>query len=421
MYATTVENIYIRERIISKFWPLASLVLIVFIFDSFFISNDYLTGWLHLVNLVLLSVSLSVCLNRKKILLACNILSGIGMITILSFLFTGGPANAGFWWSIVYVIGVFLVTTKKWAIFWLSLYILLTFIVVLLSLNKIVTILYSVEELVHLLFVFMATFAFVYYFNQVNEKYLRLANERAEELSHLNKDLISLNKELEEFAYVASHDLQEPLQTIQNFTGLLDKQYRGKLGEDTDQYFQFIINASSKMKTLIKELLDLSRVGRNLAVTIVDCNKVLNEVLSDMKLSIDQSGAKIVSSTLPKISGSETELKQLFQNLISNALKFAKKNSTPHLEITFEEKEDNYLFSFKDNGIGVDEKYKNRIFIIFQRLHTADEYPGIGIGLAVCKKIIDAHRGKIWLESVPDSGCNFYFTLPKLNLVNNGN
>jgi signal transduction histidine kinase len=412
MQTNTSENIYIRERVIIKFWPLASLVLIIFILLSF-ISKDYISGWIHLVNLLFINVSIFICLKAKKILLACNTLAAIGLITIMTFLFTGGPANTGFWWSIVYVVGVFLVTSKKWAVFWLLLYVIITLSIIGLSLGGVVTIAYAVPELLHLLFVFIITFAFVYYFNQVCEYYLRLANKRAEELARLNNELTSANKELEEFAYVASHDLQEPLQTITNFTGLLEKQYTGKLDEDADQYLGFILNASSKMRALIKDLLDLSRVGRDVKLTTVDCNAVLKEVMTQMEASLHQNKVKIRSSSLPVLSANEMGLSQLFQNLISNAIKFRVSDVDPEIEIAVEEKENEYLFSFKDNGIGIEEKYKSRIFIIFQRLHSADEYPGTGIGLAVCKKIIAQHNGKIWVESERGKGSIFYFTVAR--------
>jgi signal transduction histidine kinase len=415
MQVNTSENIYIRERVIIKFWPLASLVLVIFILESFFISKNYLSGSIHLANLLFITVSIFICLRAKKVLLACNLLAAIGMITIMTFLFTGGPANTGFWWSIVYVVGVFLVTSKKWAIFWLSLYVVATLTIAGLSLAGAVTLAYAIPELLHLLIVFIITFAFVYYFNQVCEYYLGLANKRAEELARLNHELTSANKELEEFAYVASHDLQEPLQTITNFTGLLEKQYTGKLDGDADQYLGFILNASSKMKALIKDLLDLSRVGRDVAFTTVDCNHVLKDVVAQMKVSIQQNKVKIHSSSLPVVQANEMGLRQLFQNLVSNALKFRVKDVDPEIEIAVEEKMDEYLFSFKDNGIGIEEKYKNRIFIIFQRLHSADEYPGTGIGLAVCKKIIAQHKGKIWVESEPGKGSIFYFTLARQN------
>lgn len=415
MRKSILKDIYIRERIIRRFWPLASLVLVLFILESFFVSKSPVTGWVHLLNLLVLTVSLFVCLKNKRVLQACNILAAIGMITILTFLFTGGPANTGFWWSIVYVVGVFLVTTKKWAIFWLLSYVLITVAIVGLSLNGMVSIAYGFPELLHLLFVFITTFAFVYYFNAVCEYYLRLANERADELSRLNKQLTSANKELEEFAYVASHDLQEPLQTIHNFTGLLEKQYTGKLDTDGDQYLKFIINASTRMKSLIRDLLELSRVGRKGKFDWVDCNQVLKDLLEELSVSVRQSGAKILAPAFPPVKGNKTELKQLFQNLISNAIKFTVPGRRPEIEISVEEKPGEYLFSVKDNGIGIEEKYKNRIFVIFQRLHATDEYPGTGIGLSVCKKIVAGHRGKIWVESVPGQGSTFRFTLSKEN------
>ena len=223
--------------------------------------------------------------------------------------------------------------------------------------------------------------------------------------------------ELEQFAYVASHDLQEPLRTIDNFVGLLDKKYSKQTDKETTQYFKFIVNATSKMQNLIKDLLEFSRVGKNMLFTIVDCNKVLQEVIADLDISIKESNAKIITATLPVLQGNETELKRLFQNLISNAIKFHKKNVFPEISITVEEKEKEYLFAIKDNGIGIEEKYMNKLFIIFQRLHTAEEYPGTGIGLATCKKIVTLHKGKIWIKSKLGEGSTFYFTLSneKLN------
>jgi light-regulated signal transduction histidine kinase (bacteriophytochrome) len=222
-----------------------------------------------------------------------------------------------------------------------------------------------------------------------------------------------VNKELEQFVYVASHDLQEPLRTISNFAGLFEEEYSDKLDEDTNTYLQFIVNATSRMQNLIKDLLDFSRIGRKIVFQIVDCNKVLSEVTAEMGSSIKESNAKITYPELPSLKGNEIELKQLFQNLISNAIKFRKKDVPPEIEITAEEKESEYLFSVKDNGIGFEEEYKEKIFIIFQRLHNATEYPGTGIGLATCKKIVTQHNGKIWVESKLGEGSIFYFTISK--------
>ncbi|MES2138271.1 MAG: ATP-binding protein [Bacteroidota bacterium] len=256
----------------------------------------------------------------------------------------------------------------------------------------------------------------------------RRVKERTLELETVNKvllikseELIGSNKELEQFAYVASHDLQEPLRTINNYVGLLVKTYSGKKNEDTELYFTFILTATSKMQNLIKDLLDFSRVGRNMSFAAVDCNKILKEAIADLDLSIKESNAKITSAILPVLSGNETELKRLFLNLISNAIKFHKKNGIPEIAITVEAKDTEYLFAIKDNGIGIEEQYIPKLFIIFQRLHKVEEYPGTGIGLATCKKIVTLHNGKIWLESKLGEGSTFYFTLPKgNNLKHNG-
>lgn len=238
-------------------------------------------------------------------------------------------------------------------------------------------------------------------------------SEEKGKVETINNDLSSANKELEQFAYVASHDLQEPLRTISIFVGLLEEKYSGKIDEDTKQYLKFIVNAASKMQNLIKDLLDFSQIGRNISFAATDCNNILKEVIANIGATIKVSNAKITSTVLPVVIGNEIELRQLFQNLISNAIKFHKKNSNPEIEITCVEKETEYLFAFKDNGIGLEEQYKDRIFIIFQRLHTATEYAGTGIGLATCKKIVALHNGKIWMESKLGHGSIFYFTIPK--------
>jgi len=238
-------------------------------------------------------------------------------------------------------------------------------------------------------------------------------SEEKGKVETINNDLSSANKELEQFAYVASHDLQEPLRTISIFVGLLEEKYSGKIDEDTKQYLKFIVNATSKMQNLIKDLLDFSQIGRNISFEATDCNNILKEVIANIGATIKVSNAKITSTVLPVVIGNEIELRQLFQNLISNAIKFHKKNSNPEIEITFVEKDTEYLFAFKDNGIGIEEQYKDRIFIIFQRLHTVTEYAGTGIGLATCKKIVTLHNGKIWIESKLGNGSIFYFTIPK--------
>ncbi len=226
-----------------------------------------------------------------------------------------------------------------------------------------------------------------------------------------NFKLEQKNKELEQFAYVASHDLQEPLRTTISFVEIFKQQYFGKLDSKADKYLDFIVQASDRMRVLINDLLDFSRIGINKDVQQVDCNMVLKDAVTDLDKAIKDSGAEIQSEILPVVSGYSTELKQLFQNLISNSIKFRHKDLTPKIKISAEEKSDHWRFAFSDNGIGIDPKYNERIFIIFQRLHTRKEYQGSGIGLSHCKKIAELHHGKIWVQSTPGKGCTFYFTI----------
>lgn len=235
-----------------------------------------------------------------------------------------------------------------------------------------------------------------------------------DELKQKTNELSEMNKDLEQFVYIASHDLQEPLRTISNFVGLLDETFSEKADEDTKQYLQFILIATSRMQHQIKGLLDFTRDRKTIPFVSVDLNKILKEAITDLDITIKENNAKITHATLPVLVGCEEELKQLFLNLISNALKFRKKNVIPEIEITFEEKDIEYLFAIKDNGIGIEEKHFDKLFIIFQRLNITDQYEGTGIGLAICKKIINLHNGKIWVKSKLGEGCTFYFTISKL-------
>lgn len=230
-----------------------------------------------------------------------------------------------------------------------------------------------------------------------------------------NRELEQKNKELEQFAYVASHDLQEPLRTTSSFSELLQRQYKGKLDEKADKYLTFINQSSDRMKVLIQDLLDYSRIGRKKELEQVDCNIILKEVLADIDVAIKETQAEINFCRLPVIKGSATEIKQLFQNLIINAIKFRRENESPVINICARKKNRYWEFSCRDNGIGISDEHSERIFIIFQRLHTRSEYEGSGIGLAHCKKIVEMHGGKIWLESEPSCGSTFYFTIPEKN------
>jgi PAS domain S-box-containing protein len=225
-------------------------------------------------------------------------------------------------------------------------------------------------------------------------------------------ELDQKNKELEQFVYIASHDLQEPLLTVNNFIELIQTEYENRLDDDAKLYFRFMSQATLRMKNLIKGLLDYSRIGREKTVSRVDCNHLLGTVLKDMSATISECGALVTSTRLPVIHGYKTELRQLFQNLISNALKFRKSGVTPLIDICADRIGQNWRFSVKDNGIGIDPLHQEKIFKIFQRLHTRDLYEGNGIGLANCKKIVEMHGGTIYVVSQSGAGSIFYFNIP---------
>ncbi|WP_200975190.1 PAS domain S-box protein [Echinicola sp. 20G] len=233
-------------------------------------------------------------------------------------------------------------------------------------------------------------------------------------LETFNQQLQTKNKELEQFAYVASHDLQEPLRTVTSFTELLAENYTHHFDETGQKSMQFISEATGRMRQLIKGLLDYSRIGRDKTINQIDCNQILKEIQSDLTSSILESKTKLLVKPLPKITGYLTEIRQLFQNLITNAIKFRREHVQPIIEVYAEDKIDHWVFAVKDNGIGIDEKHLNRIFIIFQRLHARNKYEGTGIGLAHCQKIVELHGGAIWVDSIVNEGSIFYFTVPKI-------
>lgn len=234
------------------------------------------------------------------------------------------------------------------------------------------------------------------------------------------KKLAASNEELERFAYVSSHDLQEPLRMVSSFLQLLQKKYDGQLDDTAQKYINFAVDGADRMKILILDLLEFSRIGSLAAEhTVIDVSEVVTKTRMVLKTAIDESQAKINVSFLPKVCGNESQLLQLFQNLISNAIKY-REGVIPEIEINYSETPGEWQFSVQDNGIGIDAKYYDKIFIIFQRLHSKKQYSGTGIGLAICKKIAELHGGKIWVESSKGNGSKFYFTISKLQTSDTG-
>jgi PAS domain S-box-containing protein len=228
------------------------------------------------------------------------------------------------------------------------------------------------------------------------------------------KDLENKNKELEQFAYITSHDLLEPLNTITSFSGLLQIECKNNLNTDASNYVKYIQDSAQRMSSLITDLLHYSRIGRNSAIELVDCNILITNVLDDLKGAISGCNAQFKVEQLPTIRCYPTEFRLLFQNLLSNAIKFRKSDITPYIHISAILTKGYWKFSVKDNGIGIDPKNHEKIFIIFRQLNKPSEYSGSGIGLAHCKKIVEMHNGKIWVESDKNKGSCFYFTIPEI-------
>lgn len=237
--------------------------------------------------------------------------------------------------------------------------------------------------------------------------------EESQALERMLQKMEAKNAELEQFAYIASHDLQEPLATILSLVALLDKQYKEKLDINALRYLGFLSQASSRMQALITGLLEYSRIGKETELELVDCNQLLHQVLTECAEQIKENNAAISSDFLPTFYAYRAELKLLFENLLSNALKFRKSELSPQITVKATEEQDKYLFLVRDNGIGIEKKFIQKIFIIFQQLHAKSKYAGIGIGLAQCKKIAELHGGKIWVDSIPTQGSTFYFTISK--------
>ncbi|RYY14920.1 MAG: PAS domain S-box protein, partial [Chitinophagaceae bacterium] len=243
----------------------------------------------------------------------------------------------------------------------------------------------------------------------------------ASQLSELNEilkkraaELHASNIELERFAYVASHDLQEPLRMVSSFLQLLEKKLEGNLDETSKKYIYFAIDGAERMKTLIQDLLQYSRIGTSKELVVnVDCNEVLRSVKNIYTLAIRETGAEVVVHPLPVIKGEKAQIHQLFQNLVGNAIKYSSPGP-PRIEVGHEEFPGYWQFYVKDQGIGINPKFFDKIFVIFQRLHNKSEYTGTGIGLAICKKIVERHGGSIWVESEQDKGSTFFIRLPKV-------
>lgn len=237
--------------------------------------------------------------------------------------------------------------------------------------------------------------------------------ETRDKLDKMARELVRSNHDLEQYAYIASHDLQEPIRSVIGYIQLLKEKYQGKFDSEADSFMNYAVEGSLRMKDLINDILAYSRIGHyNNAMAEVDCNVIIEYALQDLKAKIKEADAIITRDNLPVIFGERAQISQLFRNIIGNSLKF-RSSKRPEIYICSKETEDEWIISLRDNGIGLKQKYQKEIFEIFRRVYGRNKYEGSGIGLAICKKIMYYHNGHIWVESTPDEGATFYLAFPK--------
>lgn len=238
--------------------------------------------------------------------------------------------------------------------------------------------------------------------------------EKERQITQHQMELARSNEDLQQFASVASHDLQEPLRMVSSYTQLLQKRYAGKLDEDADQFIEYAVDGANRMKRLIRDLLEYSKVGKgSKTMAMIDSENVVREAMKNIQQLVDERHAQIRWKHLPNIRCDVTRLILVFQNILGNAIKFCEPSITPCITVHAETREVHWLFSIQDNGIGIQSDYTSRIFEVFQRLHTRESYGGTGIGLAICKRIVESHGGQIWVESMLGQGSTFFFTVAK--------
>jgi PAS domain S-box-containing protein len=234
-----------------------------------------------------------------------------------------------------------------------------------------------------------------------------------EKLSSTLQNLERSNKDLEQFAYVANHDLQEPLRMISSFTQLLERRYKDKLDQDANEYIRFAVDGAIRMQKLLNDLLEFSRIkNQTEQYDPVDTSALLGQAVANLQQLLTENTALVTNDDLPLIQADEAQMIRLFQNLIENAVKFHKKTELPQIHISCKKQDNMYRFSVADNGIGIEKQYHDKVFVVFQRLHSVRDYPGTGIGLSICKRIVERHGGTIWFESIVNEGTTFYFTIP---------
>jgi signal transduction histidine kinase len=373
--------------------------------------------------------------NKGKINLSGNILTVIWYATLLPILISTGGINSSFMpWLYSVILIMVMVESYIWATIWFSIASLTCLCLYLVglfypALN--VSICTNTDNFISYFVVgiFMFSNLLVFERHQVfvikilKEKNIELKNQKKEieahaaELEKMQKQLTATNQELQVFAYAASHDLKEPLRMVTMYTQLMEKRLKSMLDKNTTEYMFFITDGIKRMQQLLDNLLAYSLLGKNVVdMSTINLNDKVTKVLRNLTVLIQESQATVNYANLPTIMASQTEMTQLFQNLVANALKFRKSDVKPVINIACMDNTNEFLFSISDNGIGIKTEDQERVFNIFTRLHSSAQYEGTGIGLATCKKILTNMNGKIWVSSTEGVGTTFYFTIPKTDI-----
>ena len=370
----------------------------------------------------------------KSLFISSNLLSILGFLILgFSIPSTGGLHSDNLLWLIITPLIALLFGSKKAGLFWLSL--LIGFVCYIYAIDVTGVNINRVKSAGNIYYVFSYIFLFtmiygvVLIFEKGQELIISMLQSQKQELESQKQEILKKNGELEamkvklketnieleNFAYTASHDLKEPLRMIGMYTQMTQRRMKGKLDDDSIEFMGYVTDGVSRMQNLLTDLLQYSRLGKNIEdVKDINLNETLFHVIHNLTVTLKETNASITAATLPTINASATEMTQLMQNLIANAIKFRKKGVVPEIEILYKEKKDLHFISIKDNGIGIKKEYQHKIFGIFERLHGRDKYEGSGIGLATCKKIVSNLGGKIWLRSTEGVGTTFYIAIPKV-------